>query len=359
MTRAQGDTTAQDIAADWIAVNAVYTEDVGNVSIITNEVPAGTINGSNDDFTTASAYQSGSLKVFKNGVRMKGGGADYTEVSGGFTMVTPPATGTVLLVDYLVGGSGHTVGTNSNIVDETPTGTINSSNTAFTASRAFIGGSLVVYLNGVRQTHTSDYTETTPASGTFAMVTAPVTGDVLRIDYQYNLNPSSNADTVDGIHANTTATGGQLYPLNSNAKISSGTIEASGNIQSTTLSGAAFTTTSTSYTDYTSLSVTITTSANTSGKVLLSLYIGWVDSTVDNLVYAAITDSSNTVLVSSVRKRAATNNGEAMTMFYPVTGLSASTSYTYKCRVKVAAGTGTYNSTVITNGATIMAQELI
>jgi len=67
---------------------------------VPNEVPGGAINGSNVNFTTAEVYTTGALKVFKNGIRLMGGGQDYTEVSGGFTMVTAPVTGTRLLVDY-------------------------------------------------------------------------------------------------------------------------------------------------------------------------------------------------------------------------------------------------------------------
>ena len=66
--------------------------------------------------------------------------------------------------------------------NETPSGTINGSNTVFTTAGAYQAGTLRVYLNGVRA-KSADYTETTPASGTFTMATAPTTGDLLRVDY--------------------------------------------------------------------------------------------------------------------------------------------------------------------------------
>lgn len=70
-------------------------------SMYENEVPAGLVNGSNVDFTVDNSYVVGSLKVYKNGIRLKGGGNDFTEVSMGFTLTQAPVTGTLLLVDYM------------------------------------------------------------------------------------------------------------------------------------------------------------------------------------------------------------------------------------------------------------------
>lgn len=203
IVRAQGIYTAKSIAVGWRISNAIFQEDMNNSSIIQNEVPGGSINGSNTAFTLASAtgMVTGSLKLFKNGVRMKGGGADYTETSTGFTMVTAPATGTVLLADYNVNGALNNVGTNSLISDEVPTGSVNGSNTAFTTARAYIAGTLEVFINGVKQARTTHFTETTPGSGIFTMSDAPLASDNIMVNYSYNLNPSGNADTVDGFHA--------------------------------------------------------------------------------------------------------------------------------------------------------------
>lgn len=218
IVRAISPYSAQSIAVTWRFSNAIFASDLNNASIVRNEVPVGSINGSNTAFTTASQYMTRSLEVYKNGVRMKGGGADYTETAGGFTMVTAPATGTVLLVDYFVGGTINNIGTNSIITDETPTGSVNGSNTAFATARPYIASSLEIYINGLKQVRGTDYTETTPGSGSFTMTTAPLTGDLIRTNYQYNLNPASNADTVDGYHANSTPTAGVLLPLNSRAQ---------------------------------------------------------------------------------------------------------------------------------------------
>jgi hypothetical protein len=219
ITRAQGIYTAKTVLVGWRISNAIFQEDMNNSSIIQNETPGGTVNGVTTAFTVASAtgMLTGSLKVYKNGVRMKGGGADFTQTATGFTMVTAPATGTVLLCDYNVNGALNNVGTNSILSDEVPTGLVNGSNATFTLARAYIAGSVEVYINGVKQARGTHFTETTPASGIFTMGDAPLTGDIITCNYQFNLNPASNADTVDGIHASSTPVANQLLALDSNA----------------------------------------------------------------------------------------------------------------------------------------------
>jgi hypothetical protein len=64
---------------------------------------------------------------------------------------------------------------------ETPTGAVDGSNKLFTTSSTYISGYLNVYLNGVRQSVTVDYTET--SSNSFTFVVAPTIDDILRVDY--------------------------------------------------------------------------------------------------------------------------------------------------------------------------------
>lgn len=201
IVRAQGIYTAKSIATGWRISNAIFQEDINNSSIIQNEVPGGSINGSNKDFTLASAtgMVTGSLKLFKNGIRLKITD-DYTETSTGFSMVTAPATGTKLLADYNVNGALNNIGTNSIIIGEVPSGSINGSNAVFTLARSYIAGSVDVKVNGISQARTTHFTETSPSLGTITLSDAPTTGDIVTIDYMYNLNPSGNADTVDGYH---------------------------------------------------------------------------------------------------------------------------------------------------------------
>lgn len=65
-------------------------------------------------------------------------------------------------------------------------GTLNGVNTTFTVSNAaYDSGSLMVFLNGVKQIQgtAEDYVETTPASGTFDFITAPEATDEITVIY--------------------------------------------------------------------------------------------------------------------------------------------------------------------------------
>lgn len=114
------------------------------------------------------------------------GSGDYQEITigSGLTM-----TGTTLSAS---GGGGGGVTT---YIDQTPDngtygllgGSVNSSNALFTVSQSeYVSGSLTVYRNGqlLTQGGSNDWTETTPASGTFTFVTAPTTGDIITAAYQ-------------------------------------------------------------------------------------------------------------------------------------------------------------------------------
>ncbi len=65
--------------------------------------------------------------------------------------------------------------------DETPSGTINGSNTVFTLSQTPLEDAAVdVYLDGLKQIPTTDYS----ISGTtITFVTAPSIGQILRVEY--------------------------------------------------------------------------------------------------------------------------------------------------------------------------------
>lgn len=73
-------------------------------------------------------------------------------------------------------------GNNSNFVDkETPTGLINSANVTYTLAFTPIADSEYVYLNGLLMETGDDYTILV---GTITMVTAPETGDRLKVSYR-------------------------------------------------------------------------------------------------------------------------------------------------------------------------------
>lgn len=173
------------------------------LTFVRNEVPSGLVNGSNVNYTTASAYTSGSLQVYLNGQRLKGGGEDYTEVAGGFTMVVPPVTGDILLVDYAFNSGLFATGSASFVINETPSGTVNGSNTIFTTLFPYTANTLQVFRDGqlMLPGAGNDYVETTPGSGIFTFVTAPVSGSQIQVHYQRSLSVAGNADLLDGYHA--------------------------------------------------------------------------------------------------------------------------------------------------------------
>lgn len=84
-------------------------------------------------------------------------------------------------VTYVADTSG-TLSPSNFVTEETPSGSINGSNTAFTLANTPTSGTVKLYLNGVRLKSGSgnDYTIST---NTITMTTAPINGDVLLADY--------------------------------------------------------------------------------------------------------------------------------------------------------------------------------
>ena len=66
--------------------------------------------------------------------------------------------------------------------DETPTGSVNGSNTSFTTANAPVAGTLIVHEGGVRKLLTTDFTL---SGSTITMTYAPPNGSYLRVDYRY------------------------------------------------------------------------------------------------------------------------------------------------------------------------------
>jgi hypothetical protein len=77
------------------------------------------------------------------------------------------------------GGGGGTSGTL--IYGEVPTGTVDGANKNFTTANTYRPNLLSVFLNGVRQRRTNDYSET--SNNSFSFVAAPSLGDILSVDY--------------------------------------------------------------------------------------------------------------------------------------------------------------------------------
>ena len=177
---------------------------------------SGTVNGVNLVFTTAANFAA--IIIYKNGVTMHVGD-DYTITGANqITFVTAPVTGTKLTCSYVTSTATILAGTNSLASDQSVAGLVNGTNPTFTTPQGYIGGTLEVYVNGVKQVRGIHFTETTPGSGIFTMSDAPLTGDVLSTNYQIALTVTGNADTVDSFNANSTPTANTILPLDANAQ---------------------------------------------------------------------------------------------------------------------------------------------
>jgi hypothetical protein len=140
------------------------------------ETAGGTINNVNTVFSAAQAFLGNSLEVYLNGLRQRRVD-DYTETSATtFTFVLAPHIGDTISIDYLLPTTGGT-----NIYGETPSGALNGVNKTFTTLHAYSPNMLAVYLGGLRLRKPDDYTET--GSNSFQLVTAPLSGDNLSVDY--------------------------------------------------------------------------------------------------------------------------------------------------------------------------------
>lgn len=106
------------------------------------------------------------------------------------------------------------LGSGSWVFNETPSGSVNGSNTIFDTASTYVAGSIQVYRDGqLMKGGGADYTETD--SNTITFTTAPISGSVLLVHYQMSTATFGNADTLDGFHANATPTVGQIPILDS------------------------------------------------------------------------------------------------------------------------------------------------
>ena len=82
-------------------VNGLLTLTIagGTGTMVDDETPTGTINGSNDTFILAHTPTVGSVKIYLNGARLRVG-EDYTISGSTITFIIPPLTGSILLADY-------------------------------------------------------------------------------------------------------------------------------------------------------------------------------------------------------------------------------------------------------------------
>lgn len=73
----------------------------GGINMVFNEIPSGSINGSNTTFTLANTPKSGTEQLYLNGARLRSGaGNDYTISGGTITTLVTPLTGDNIICDY-------------------------------------------------------------------------------------------------------------------------------------------------------------------------------------------------------------------------------------------------------------------
>lgn len=207
--REQEGTTARSVVVGddvLLVATAKSFEDIENAlnsaltsSIVKHEDMSSQIDGSNTSFTTAASFQTGSLMlVMNNSVLEKD--VDYTEKSdgSGFDMTTAPATTDTLYAFYNTNTTNFATGSASWVYNETPSGTVDGSNTTFTLAHTPVSGSLMLFRDGQLMKEGDDYTL---SGNTITFSTAPASGSVLLATYQSSLSVAGNADLLDGKHA--------------------------------------------------------------------------------------------------------------------------------------------------------------
>lgn len=149
----------------------------GGTAGVIGETPGGAIDGSNTVFTSGSAYQALTLAVYLNGLRQRRTD-DYTEASAtSFTFALAPRSTDSISIDYYQATAPVTT-----VVGEIPLGAFDGVNKTFTTSFLYVPNGLSVFLDGIRLRRTADYTET--GSTTFQLLSAPLPGDTISVDYQ-------------------------------------------------------------------------------------------------------------------------------------------------------------------------------
>jgi hypothetical protein len=146
-------------------------------TLVVRETPTGAVDGSNATFTLAGTPITGSEEVFLNGL-LQTVTNDYTISGATITFVIAPLSGDTLRVCYL---TSATLAASNFIVRETPTGAVDGSNATFTLAHTPVAGTEEVFLNGLLQTVTNDYTI---SGATITFVIAPLSGDILRVCYE-------------------------------------------------------------------------------------------------------------------------------------------------------------------------------
>ena len=158
------DTTIHNSAGSRLIIEDLTSQVTGGVNI----------------FYATNIFKDASMSVYLDGLR-KLLTTDYT-VDGSLKKITTvgtPVSGTSLLVEYELSGQASTF-----IFGDDLSSQITGSEVNFTPTYAFKPGTVQLYLNELRKTPITDFTEN--GYQQIVMTTAPATGQTLIVDYDTN-----------------------------------------------------------------------------------------------------------------------------------------------------------------------------
>jgi hypothetical protein len=159
-----------------------------NVGFVDAEAPVGLINGTNATFTLANLPSAGTaVSVYRNGVHLDSG-VDYTITGPTITFLSGqiPQLGDIVLAYYRINATSAT----PMFVDsETPSGTINGTNTVFhLAAIPAPALSLRLYKNGILLQENVDYVLSGNTITFSSQGITPQTGDILLAYYRSSIS---------------------------------------------------------------------------------------------------------------------------------------------------------------------------
>ncbi len=147
---------------------------------IDGEIPSGTANGFNTNFTLSAAPNpTQSLKLFRNGVLLSAADYTLTGTSVVFANGRIPGPGDILQAWYRTSGASPSI-----VEGEIPAGTMDGLNLTFTLQNAPVpAASLQVFRNGLLQKQGIDYYVATKTI-TFLPTSVPGPGDLVQANYR-------------------------------------------------------------------------------------------------------------------------------------------------------------------------------
>ena len=177
--------------------------------MICNEVPSGSINGSNTVFTLANTPVTDSLSIFLNGLLQEpGAGNDYNLSTATITFTTAPESGDILLANYLT-ASGLAAASTANNVELDPTPDNNEasgikSTVTVDTNATGIGSALYMASDGHFDEADADAAATMPCT---ALALETGTGSKEILHYGYIRNDTWNWTPGGLLYVSTTAGG--------------------------------------------------------------------------------------------------------------------------------------------------------